>query len=838
MAKRRIQNLLFVPISLLLLSGGIAGLIRAPLCSKNSIRWKTSEGRIFVADILDSTAAGAGIRAGDALLEMDDEPVTRGTDVDFLFESRESGRTIPLLVERGDAEYRLSLVLVPKFKNWFILLNGLLGVLFWAVGFFVFLKKPEVRAARIFGWGTVAIAFTILMVRPGFPYSGHTAEFLLPVVFHLTYPLIPAFILAFFLLYPDEKSVTRKYRLLPAALFLPALIFAALFTATYLPAIRDRSLESFAKYGKIYNFFRAYFILYVSIAIGSLIHSYRCSESRESRRRIQWILWGLSFGMAPFLFLWYLPISLGLKPLIPEEMNYLFLLFTPPAFLFSILKYHALDIEVILNRSIVYAILTGLIVSVYLILTGLAGHKLWMAARKPGEWFTIGFTLAAAVLFNPLRRRVQTFVDRHFYKIRYNYRMAIMEFSNAVTSAGSREGLIGMFMDRVHSAVPTDKMALFLSQPPGHVFEVAGCRGIHPDESKAVEKDCEIELAQIAKRRKATLAKMNRAEMKGIDVLPPGSCMDKLGIELLIPALLQKRVAGFLGMGRKLSGDRFFSEDLGLLIPMAEQAVAALERFRLQEAVLIEKAEKTKLEDLNRLKTEFLSHVSHELRSPLTAITWSTGNLLDGIPEKSSPVVRQVIAQIDECGRRLDRMIGNLLDITKIEADRIEIQPDPLNVSDEIQGALSVLRPLAEEKKVRFQVKAPPDLKVLADHDAFRTILTNLIENAVKYSPPGSPVGIEAAAPDKANAGMIEFSIRDRGSGIPKEKQNVIFEKFERLKSGSSAKEKGLGLGLYIVRKLIELQSGRIRVESEPGKGSVFHFKLPVSETVRRQPGG
>jgi len=180
-------------------------------------------------------------------------------------------------------------------------------------------------------------------------------------------------------------------------------------------------------------------------------------------------------------------------------------------------------------------------------------------------------------------------------------------------------------------------------------------------------------------------------------------------------------------------------------------------------------------------------------------------------------------------------MIENLLDITKIEAGKIEIYTKRLNVSEEIQKILLLLKPLAEKKDIRLGKIADEDLWVEADCDWFQAILTNLLDNAIKYSAEGKDVQVEAKfdtkekvkkAKDK-RGDTVAISVVDHGIGISEEKQKVVFERFGRIRKEKSEREHGLGLGLFIVKKLVELQGGRIWVESEEGKGSLFTFTLP-----------
>jgi signal transduction histidine kinase len=824
MHDRRIGKFVFLGCSLLLLTAGLTGIARLHWCADESFEWGITEGRIVLTKVpAGGTAWNAGIRPGDLLLEMDRVPLRRVTDVRLIFESRQAGTILPLTVQRGLRRLECALPLLPKYSATFTVLNLLLGLMFWMVGVFVYFKKWDEKPARMFSWGVVILGFSIMAVCEGFPYHGVWWEVLLSGLYSMLYPMVPAFILAFAVHYPRPKSFLTKHPILLPVLFIPGIVFLVLFCVTYARVMMRNPLEPYRLYSGLYAWFRIYMAFYLVLSVASLIHSRRCAVSRADRSKVQWILWAIAIGGSPFVFLWTLPLVLGRAPFIPEAVNYLFMLPIPAAFGFSIVKYHAWDIEVIIQRSIVYALVTSVIAAAYMILAGFVGYELRAVSRTSGDTLTIAFTLAAAALFSPLRRGIQTFVDRHFYKIRVNYRQAIREFSAVLTSVGSCEEATALLLGRIHAAVPAERSMLFLKDPRSNAFEAIGSRGLSEDGTRNLSIGCGDELVRLAETEKSPLALKNRAGPEDAVLLADGSCLEAFGLDCVIPLRMEDRLAGFLGMGEKLSGDKYYREDFQLLTPMAEQCVTACERLRLQEAMILERAEKSKFEELNRLKSEFVSHVSHELRSPLTSIRWSVDNWLDGIPEKPGGKTRPVLESMDDCGRRLDRMIGNLLDVTKIEAGKVDLRMEPLCLRETVEKTFAVLHPLAVRKRIRLENSVSPDCLVLADSDAVRTILENLVENALKYSPEESGIRVESGS---VEGNRIRISVIDQGAGIPEDKREFVFERFERVKSEKAERQKGLGLGLHIVKKLVELHGGRIRVESEPGRGSTFSFTL------------
>ena len=257
-----------------------------------------------------------------------------------------------------------------------------------------------------------------------------------------------------------------------------------------------------------------------------------------------------------------------------------------------------------------------------------------------------------------------------------------------------------------------------------------------------------------------------------------------------------------------------------------------MDRLNIQAAMLLEKSAKEKLAELNRLKSEFVSHVSHELKNPLTSITLSVNNLLDGIPEKPKPGIENYLKMIQECSTHLEHMITNLLDITKIEADKIDIHLEKINVKEYFQSVKKVIIPLAQKKKISIKENIAHNMYIYADKNWLRTIFINLIDNAIKYTDDKDTIYIQAGISSENlnkddSSHLVDISVIDQGRGIPVSKQKIIFKQFERLKESPKQRKHGLGLGLYIVQKLILLHGGKIKVKSSPGEGSTFTFTLP-----------
>jgi signal transduction histidine kinase len=348
----------------------------------------------------------------------------------------------------------------------------------------------------------------------------------------------------------------------------------------------------------------------------------------------------------------------------------------------------------------------------------------------------------------------------------------------------------------------------------------------------------------------------------------------------LVPIRLQQSCVGVLGAGRR-NGGAFGAEAVETLQRLGDQAAVAIsnalayreiallnlnlearvtERTRqLSEANAALEISHRKLQELDQLKSDFVSNVSHELRTPLTAIRMSVDNLLDGVVGDVSPTLQRYLTKVQNNTDRLVRLISDLLDLSRIEAGRIELHRTKVDVAEVIQDVVDSLRPMAVEKGLELSVvPSGTDFFVFADRDKLQQVLINLTGNAVKFTSSGGSVSISTHAPASDDGStvrrfegteapempngrpaelsnlrrFVEVSVEDTGEGIPPEELGAIFDKFHQVRRENRYKAQGTGLGLSIAKSLIELHGGRIRVESQPGKGSRFIFTLPMTETA------
>ena len=290
---------------------------------------------------------------------------------------------------------------------------------------------------------------------------------------------------------------------------------------------------------------------------------------------------------------------------------------------------------------------------------------------------------------------------------------------------------------------------------------------------------------------------------------------------LVIPMIARGTTVGIFAGDNKPSGRPISPATIGVLQTFAAHAAVAIQNARLFREI----ADKSQqLEAASRHKSEFLANMSHELRTPLNAVIGFSEVLIQRMFGELNEKQDEYLKDIQASGQHLLSLINDILDLSKIEAGRMELAPVPFHLPIALENATTLIKERASRHGIILDQDVDPRLgEFVGDERKIKQVLLNLLSNAVKFTPEGGRINLKAWLGDRS----VEISVSDTGIGIAREDQSAIFEEFRQAGSNEGRRE-GTGLGLALAKKFVELHGGQIRVESEVGRGSTFTFTLPV----------
>jgi signal transduction histidine kinase len=722
-------------------------------------------------------ASQSGIRVGDKPIEVNNQPAQL-----FLEKYEEVGTVNGVLIQDltvvdGDNQLK-SAALKDGSESLSSLVEQtslfLVCLIFWIIGFYVYYKRPRNLAALLL-WVT-SLAF-------GLALSGNTAgEKGIPVALPIaviTTVISPWLFLHFFFVLPEERKNLQKSPLLFSIYIPPAIILILFPLIGYadgqtLPVFRTIRLIGYG-FG---------LIAIASVAIINYLHSI----SPRTRQQMKIVLISCLAALIPFLVLNIFPSAIWGQTIIPPGFSVIFFVFIPLGMGYSVVSQKLMDIDVVIRRGIIYGLITlvmAAIISVAIFLVATFHTSIGTPIQILAALLLGG---VAAILFGPIKKKVEILIDKVFYKDRYDYRQVIQSLSNALNSVNNLPDISRLIVGTTVNTLNLKGGCLFI-KTQSDSLDIMATQGIFIDVTK--QEHLRLLISQ----------PNSNTEFPNLVISTDSD------IAFIIRLKTGEKEIGVLCLAHKVTRQRFSSDDLYLV-----QGISSVSSIALHSAMLIH--------DVS-MRDTFVSIASHELRTPLTAITGYSDLLLRRDP--SDATRRKWLKTIFDNSQRISSMANDLLNVSRIQAGKIPLELDHLKLPSILSEQIDMAKEFSD--KHEFVVDIEPHLpEVIADRDKFGQVVANLLNNAIKYSPDGGRITLSAHHYQSQNRVIV--SITDEGIGISPEDKDSLFTTFHRIQRPETHSVRGSGLGLFIAKEWTEAMGGNIWVESELNKGSTFFIAI------------
>ncbi len=678
-------------------------------------------------------------------------------------------------------------------------------------------KKPVFICFGIF-----AHALAAWLVSQYFIDHGLDLKIWIGVSF-ITLEIIAACFFLFTYSYPDQKILARKYWFI---LLLPIIIFGP-FSFSNLMITNIGTDHSF-QFGPLYY---PQTISVISYIVGGLsVVILRLKKMLPAEKNQSYLLF---IALVPFLI-----ASVVTGTVLANDESWQFLrplsaLVMILIILYAIVKHRLFDIRLVVVRALTYTLLVSVLTVVYGVGLIVVSTLLFNGGEITSlvqQIYNIAVVLFLAFTLQPLRRFFQKITDSVFYRDNYDAQTLLSNLGTIMSREIELKTLSDKVLLELMGQLKVSKILLM----------VLDNNKIFYESSIGDFRHKTLELAEIWSVGRGIVVK---------DSLEAGrvpKLFSEHGFSVSVDLHSTNELVGYLFLGDKRSGDIFNSGDIKTLRILANELSIAIHNAksytqiqnfnktlqrRIEEATKQLRDANEHLKELDQLKNEFLSMATHQLNTPLTVVDGYLAMVNDGVisdPAERKDYLEKTLERV----RAMKRMVADFLNVGRIETGKfiVDVKPADLNkmVTEEING----LGPSAEEKKVLLAFIPPkyPVPMVEMDEQKTRQVIMNLIDNAIHYTPKGEvKVTLEA---DKDSA---TFKVKDSGIGVPENEKQHLFQKFYRASNAKVERPNGNGIGLFLVKRVIEDQGGKIIFESTVGKGSTFGFTLPFKSKLPKK---
>jgi two-component system, NtrC family, sensor kinase len=689
------------------------------------------------------------------------------------------------------------------------------------VGLFV-LFRGESRGLTRRSWFALCVVVSLwhvgkfLIVTAASESFASWAAYLIYIAAILIPPSYLHFILALLGEERSHRTVLRASYLLAGVEYLLLLDGRLIAGVAYLRHIGFYEVPSQAYWLYVINY-----TVVPSFAIVRLAIVFGRSESAVKKNQLKYVIYSSLIGFIAGITS-FLPIIGSSIPPFGAPVVYFY---TVPI-TYAVARYRLLDIDVVIKKSVIYAVLLlGLLLPCYGIV--ILGQKLaFGAVSYEFSISTLVLLIIVAFFFPKLRFRTEEALERVFFKKRIDYRDTLLRSSRDMVSIVSIRALADNLVRTIGKSLSIEKVSLLLNNDAKASYGIEATVGLDFDRPEEIFLSRGSPLIQLLQRRKEPIVK---EELEWIPVGPETSqtieTMAKLGAEICLPILSKDTLIGILNLGHKEDRTIYSNEDLEMLSTLTNQAAIAIENARLYENL---KQSQDTLRRADRLSSLGLltAGLAHEIRNPLVAIRTFTQLLPERYDDAEFREGFQGLAL-----KEVDRICGLINDLLSFaRPSKPNVVPE--NVNDVVDNITRILETQAKEKNVVIARDFGDNLpKAWIDREQMKQVFMNLILNAIQAMQEGGSISISTRAISRngtePSGEFVQVEVRDTGIGIPEENVQHIFDPF------FTSKDEGSGLGLAVSHQIVQEHGGFVTVESTVGKGTAFFVHVPVGKPVR-----
>ncbi len=697
-------------------------------------------------------------------------------------------------------------------------------VMIFITGIFVLLNNNKNRLNQTFFAFVVSVDLWVLSLI--FADNSSSLEI---VMFASRAAYVSAILMSLCNLYLSYIFPNKHFRIKKLALILVAipsmLLIAFAGSSLVVQSVSIKDYGADVVTGPIYILFFIYLVIYLGAAMYNYTMSFRRSKGAV-KVQVQFLLIGILISAIIAAVTNLVLVVVGIS-----SFGYL----GPPSLLvfigltaFAIVKHKLFDIRAVVARSVTYILSIGVIAVIYsLVAFQLTGKFVDNLSHGWRDTIYVVLTVILAFSFAPLRRFFEKISNRVFYRDHYDTQQLINEVGRILASEIDLDKVSNRVLHEITSQIKIDKAEVVVFGEKQLFYE------------NNVFKDGNEEISS------RELRKLGRV-MTVADDLQSGErkeLLQKYGVSVSLALRTSEKFIGYMLLGEKKSGDIYNDEDIKVLKTIANEVSIAManalsykeiqlfsetlaERVRQRTAQL--KTANDQLKELDQAKDEFISMASHQLRTPLTTVKGYASMLEEGDFGKLSKEQKDTVTLTLDGANRMARLIDDLLNVSRMDANRFFLEVNEVDLNTLVEQEVQQLQSMAASKHVKLTYTPPHTKipKIRLDETKTRQVVMNLVDNAIHYSRADDA---EVQVAMKLDGSHVVFTVVDNGIGVPAAAQGKLFTKMFRAGNAKTARPDGTGLGLYLVKRVVQDEGGELLFESAEGKGSTFGFRIPLT---------